>query len=396
MIEARKMADPQTYRVLLVEDSPADARLAREVLAEGQRYDFEVSEASTLAAALALLAQREFDVVLLDLSLPDSLGIDGVMRIRAQNDTIPIVVLTGLDDEDAAVKALQQGVQEYLVKGIESAPIMGRAIRYAIERKRIDLLLIQALQQAEVANRAKSEFLSTMSHELRTPLNAIIGFAELMKLEALGPLGGEAYREYARDICLSGNHLLTLINDILDLGRIEAGKVELNEEIIRPTELFEAAARILRERAVNASVALDVADVEGLPNFRADRRKLLQILVNLLSNAIKFTPDGGNVGLTALVAETGEFVITVTDTGIGIAEKDMDKAMMPFGQIDSSLSRRHAGTGLGLPLTKNLVELHGGKFVLTSVPGNGTTVTVRLPTWRIVVPEMRLAPAARA
>jgi signal transduction histidine kinase len=379
------MVEPQTYRVLLVEDSPADARLAREILAEGQRYDFEIAEAATLAAALALLAQREFDVVLLDLSLPDSLGMEGVKRLRAQNDTVPIVVLTGLDDEDAAVRALQQGVQEYLVKGIESAPVIGRAIRYAIERKRIDLLLIQALQQA-----------STMSHELRTPLNAIIGFAELMKLEALGPLGSESYREYARDICLSGNHLLTLINDILDLGRIEAGKVELNEEIISPVELFEAAARILRERAAIAGLALSMADATDLPNFRADRRKLLQILVNLLSNAIKFTPEGGKVTLDAAVAENGELAITVTDTGIGIAEQDMDKAMMPFGQIDSSLSRKHAGTGLGLPLTKNLVELHGGKFALASVLGRGTTVTLRLPPWRIVSPEKELASIARA
>jgi len=148
-------------------------------------------------------------------------------------------------------------VQEYLVKGIESAPIMGRAIRYAIERKRIDLLLVQALQQAEVANRAKSEFLSTMSHELRTPLNAIIGFAELMKIEAMGPLGHNSYREYARDICLSGSHLLTLINDILDLGRIEAGKVELNEEVVRLSDLFEASARI-DELLASPKVARDL------------------------------------------------------------------------------------------------------------------------------------------
>jgi signal transduction histidine kinase len=231
-----------------------------------------------------------------------------------------------------------------------------------------------------------------MSHELRTPLNAIIGFAELMKLEALGPLGSDAYREYARDICLSGNHLLTLINDILDLGRIEAGKVELNEEIVRPAELFEAAARILRERAAIAGLTLGVSDVSDLPNFRADRRKLLQILVNLLSNAIKFTPEGGKVALDAAVMESGELIITVGDTGIGIAEQDMDKALMPFGQIDSSLSRKHAGTGLGLPLTKNLVELHGGKFALASAVGKGTTVTVRLPAWRIVAPEKELAP----
>ena len=390
------MSEIHTYKILLVEDNPADARLAREILAEAHRYSFDVADASTLALALTLLSQREFDVVLLDLSLPDLLGIDSVKRIRAQNDAIPIVVLTGLDDEEAAVKALQQGVQEYLVKGIESAPIMGRAIRYAIERKRNDLLLVQALQQAEVANRAKSEFLSTMSHELRTPLNAIIGFAELMKLEAMGPLGGDSYREYARDICLSGNHLLTLINDILDLGRIEAGKVELNEEVIRPADLFEAAARIMRERASMAGVGLTVADVDSLPLLRVDRRKLLQILVNLLSNAIKFTPEGGKVDLTGSLGDAGDLVIAVTDTGIGIAEKDFEKAMTPFGQINSSLSRKHAGTGLGLPLTKNLTELHGGKFMIASVLGEGTTVTVCLPAWRLVEAENECTSAARA
>jgi signal transduction histidine kinase len=384
------MEAPLTYKILLVEDNPADARLAREILSEGQSYDFEITDATTLAQALLLLGQRSFDVVLLDLSLPDSLGIDGVKRIRAQNDGVPIVVLTGLDDEEAAVRALQQGVQEYLVKGIESAPIMGRAIRYAIERKRIDLLLVQALQQAEVANRAKSEFLSTMSHELRTPLNAIIGFAELMKLEAMGPLGNESYREYARDICLSGNHLLTLINDILDLGRIEAGKVELMEEAVRLADLFEAAARILRERAHAAGLALVVEAAPGLPPLRADRRKLLQILVNLMSNAIKFTPEGGKVELRSRQDGDGVVVITVCDTGIGIAPQDLEKAMTPFGQIDSSLSRKHAGTGLGLPLTKNLVELHEGKFEIASEPHKGTMVTVRFPAWRAMRDEPRL------
>ena len=378
------MDEPLTYKILLVEDNPADARLAREILSEGQSYDFEITDATTLALALTLLGQRSFDVVLLDLSLPDSLGIDGVKRIRAQNDAIPIVVLTGLDDEEAAVSALKQGVQEYLVKGIESAPIMGRAIRYAIERKRIDLLLVQALQQAEVANRAKSEFLSTMSHELRTPLNAIIGFAELMKLEAMGPLGNDSYREYARDICLSGNHLLTLINDILDLGRIEAGKVELMEEAVKLSDIFEAAARILRERAHSSGLALVVEAMPGLPPLRADRRKLLQILVNLMSNAIKFTPEGGKVELRSKRDGAGDVVITVSDTGIGIAPQDLEKAMTPFGQIDSSLSRKHAGTGLGLPLTKNLVELHGGKLEVASEPNNGTVVIVRLPAWRVL------------
>jgi signal transduction histidine kinase len=385
------MDAPLTYKILLVEDNPADARLAREILSEGQSYDFDITDATTLAQALTLLGQRGFDVVLLDLSLPDSLGIDGVKRIRAQNDAVPIVVLTGLDDEEAAVSALQQGVQEYLVKGIESAPIMGRAIRYAMERKRIDLLLVQALQQAEIANRAKSEFLSTMSHELRTPLNAIIGFAELMKLEAMGPLGNDSYREYARDICLSGNHLLTLINDILDLGRIEAGKVELMEEAVRLSDIFEASARILRERAHSSGLDLVVESMPGLPLLRADRRKLLQILVNLLSNAIKFTPEGGKVELRSKRDGAGDIVITVSDTGIGIAATDLEKAMTPFGQIDSSLSRKHAGTGLGLPLTKNLVELHDGRFEIASEPNKGTIVTVRFPAWRGIAEGQKLA-----
>ncbi len=377
------MVDQQAYRVLLIEDNPADARLTREILAEAGRYAFDVAEAASLEDALALAAAQRFDVALMDLSLPDSQGLDGVARLRTASDALPIVVLTGLDDEEAAIEALQRGVQDYMVKGIEAATYMVRAIRYAIERKRIEVLLVQAMQQAEIANRAKSEFLSTMSHELRTPLNAIIGFAELMKLEAMGPIGHDSYREYASDICLSGSHLLTLINDILDLGRIEAGKAEVHDEALHLAELFEATARIVRERAMTAGLNLVIANAARLPALRADRRKMLQILVNLLSNAIKFTPEGGRIEVAAALDPSGDLLIRVADTGIGIAAKDIEKALTPFGQIDSSLSRKHAGTGLGLPLTKNLVELHGGRLDLESTPGEGTAVTVRLPAERV-------------
>jgi signal transduction histidine kinase len=385
--------EQHTYRVLLIEDNPADARLAREILAEAARYTFDIAEAASLEAAITLVAEREFDVVLMDLSLPDSQGLDGVAQLRAKNVSLPIVVLTGLNDEETAIEALQRGVQDYMVKGIEAASYMVRAIRYAIERKRIEFLLVQATQQAELANRAKSEFLSTMSHELRTPLNAIIGFAELMKLEAMGPIGHDSYREYASDICLSGNHLLTLINDILDLGRIEAGKADVHDETLRLSDVFEAAARIVRERAATAGLQLDVIDPVALPPLRADRRKMLQILVNLLSNAIKFTPERGRVQMDAEVESSGELLIRIADTGIGIAPNDLEKAMMPFGQIDSSLSRKHAGTGLGLPLTKNLIELHGGDLELASALGVGTTAIVRLPAARVVHAKPPARPA---
>ncbi len=378
------MAEQQTYRVLLVEDNPADARLTRETLAEPGRHRFEIAEATSLRDALVLVDEGAFDVALMDLSLPDSQGLDGVAQLRAKNNSLPIVVLTGLDDEEAAIEALQRGVQDYLVKGGEATNYMVRAIRYAIERKRIELLLVQAMQQAEIANRAKSEFLSTMSHELRTPLNAIIGFAELMKLEAMGPIGHDSYREYASDICLSGSHLLTLINDILDLGRIEAGKAEVNDETLRLDEVFEATARIVRERAASAGLNLRISSAAKLPPLRADRRKMLQILVNLLSNAIKFTPEGGQVSMDAELDPSDNIVIRIVDTGIGIAPEDIEKAMMPFGQIDSSLSRKHAGTGLGLPLTKNLVELHGGSIALKTALGAGTTVSLRLPAERVI------------
>jgi signal transduction histidine kinase len=251
------------------------------------------------------------------------------------------------------------------------------------ERKRFEAALIAEKDRAEVANRAKSEFLATMSHELRTPLNAIIGFAELMKMEAMGPIGNDVYRQYSRDIALSGNHLLSLINDILDLAKVEAGKIELHEEEVPIAELFEATGRIVRERATVAKLEIEIDDGRALPPIQGDRRKLMQILVNLLSNAIKFTPEGGRVALSGRRDESGDVLLAITDTGIGMAPEELTKAMTPFGQIDSSLSRKYAGTGLGLPLASKLAELHGGAIAIDSTPGRGTTVTVRLPARRV-------------
>ncbi len=258
---------------------------------------------------------------------------------------------------------------------------------------------LQALKDtAEQASRAKSEFLATMSHELRTPLNAIIGFSEIIKDEAFGPVGSGKYRDYANDINESGQHLLGLINDILDLAKIESGTDELHEDDIEIGEFIRSVLTLVGRRAEDGNIKLTCELPPHLPMLRADSRKLKQILVNLLSNAIKFTHSGGNVTLRVDVGLDGEYAFTVTDTGIGIAPDDIPKALSKFGQVDGDLNRKYEGTGLGLPLTKALVEIHGGELVLQSEVGVGTIATARFPVERVVMPtdqtQMSGQPAA--
>ncbi len=243
-----------------------------------------------------------------------------------------------------------------------------------------------ARDQAEAANRAKTEFLATMSHELRTPLNAIIGFSEIIQTETLGPVGSVKYRDYASDIHESGHHLLDLINDILDLSKVESGLDELHEQDIEVPELALSVWRLIQQRAEKQGVRLILELPEEPPALYADLRKLKQILVNLMSNAIKFTEAGGTVKMKVWFRGDSGYVFQVVDTGIGIALEDIPKALSQFGQVDSTLGRRHEGTGLGLPLTKALVELHGGSLDLQSEPGVGTTVTARFPAERICDP----------
>ncbi len=247
-----------------------------------------------------------------------------------------------------------------------------------------DMLI--ARDQAQSADRAKSEFLAAVSHELRTPLNAIIGFSEVIKNETFGPVGSSRYREYSCDIHESGQHLLGLINDILDLSKIESGKDELHEDKIEIPEIIETALKLVRHRAEQGGIKIELDYPDLLPALRADKRKLKQILVNLLSNAVKFTETGGAVTLTAWCRSDSGFVFQIVDTGIGIAPEDISKALSRFGQVDGALGRQYEGTGLGLPLARALIELHGGVLDLQSEVGVGTTVTVRFPAERIVAP----------
>ena len=244
--------------------------------------------------------------------------------------------------------------------------------------------LERAKADAEYSNHSKSEFLANMSHELRTPLNAILGFAEIIKDELFGAIGNPQYSEYATDIFHSGQHLLSLINDILDMSKIEAGKRDLAEEIVSLSDICKSAVRLVAHRATEGRVKLILQVPNDLPRLRGEDKALKQVLVNLLSNAVKFTPEAGSVTLEAGLDKHGALKVTVTDTGIGIAAADIPKALAPFGQIESALARKYQGTGLGLPITKQLVELHGGSFAISSELGQGTAVSFTLPPSRVI------------
>jgi signal transduction histidine kinase len=239
-----------------------------------------------------------------------------------------------------------------------------------------------AMLGAEAANRAKTEFLANMSHELRTPLNAIIGFSHLM-MERAHKLPQAQISAYAQDIHNAGQHLLTEVNRILDLAKIEAGRAELQEEWFDIPEATATSATLVRTQAENAGLTLMLDIAPALPMLYGDRQYFKQILINLLSNAVKFTPRGGSVAMSARIAADGWLDITVSDTGIGIAEDELWKALMPFAQVSSELSRRYEGTGLGLPLSKGFVELHGGTLSIGSEKNRGTRVTVRFPPDRL-------------
>jgi len=238
-----------------------------------------------------------------------------------------------------------------------------------------------AMTRAEAANQAKSEFLANMSHELRTPLNAINGFSEIMAGEMFGPLGDQRYKGYAADILKSGQHLLSLINDILDMAKIEAGKMSLHYDRVSVKEVCEDAIRLMRGKVAEAGLTLTL-DAPELPEIDADQRGLKQVMLNLISNAVKFTPEGGSIVVALSRPEDDLLRVAVTDDGIGISPEDLERLAKPFEQVEGQHSKTTQGTGLGLALTKSLIELHGGEWRMESEPGRGTTVSFTLPLKR--------------
>lgn len=259
--------------------------------------------------------------------------------------------------------------------------IIGRDIA---ERKAYEAELKASKEAADLANKSKSDFLANMSHELRTPLNAILGFSEIIKNQILGPIGEVKYTEYARDIYESGTHLLDIINDILDLSKIEAGRLEVHEGRVDIAELFGICQRLIEPKVTENNLHLAIEKPESLPCLMADHRLMKQILLNLLSNAVKFTPEGGQIRVGAALDENGALVLSVEDSGIGMDEEGVERALALFGQVDTSFSRKHQGSGLGLPLVIAFTERQGGTFDLDTALGEGTRITITFPNEKLI------------
>jgi signal transduction histidine kinase len=319
-----------------------------------------------------------------------SLGRGDLDQAHAQVDFSPVTVNSRDEIGQMAenFNLLQRAIVESVI-GLDAA-------REGLARSRRDLVdtnasleasnhdLRVAKDAAEAANAAKSAFLAAMSHELRTPLNAILGFSEIIQKEILGPVGTPIYRQYADDISRSGKHLLSIINDVLDMAKMGSGKFTLHEALVDINVTIEDCRPMVRQWAEAGGVVMNVGPIPGLPLLWADRTRVNQILINLLSNAVKFTPKGGTVSVDARLRDDGALALIVADTGIGMTEEQVALAMQPFRQIDSSLARQYEGTGLGLPLTEGLMQLHGGHLTLTPAPsGPGTVATAIFPAERV-------------
>jgi signal transduction histidine kinase len=418
------MIDHPPIRLLLVEDNPGDARLVREHLADAAgSHCFVLADAPTLADAAGIAASAPFDIVLLDLSLPDSSGLETLARWRSTAPELPVIVLTGSDDEELAIAAVREGAQDYLVKGRIDGGLLAQAIRYAIERKHVqedlerakaglerrveertaELREINARLQSEIAertlaqqqaaellqreqaqrvlvesaNRSKDEFLAVLSHELRTPLNAILGWAEILH-------GGDSspaeVREGVEIIERNARAQARLVEDVLEVSRIVCGKVRLKLTELDLATVIDAAVTSARPAAAARDVALlRTGDDDAPTSICGDADRLQQIVSNLLSNAIKFTLPGGTVRVASRRLDH-HAQICVSDTGIGIKADFLPFVFDRFRQADASSTRNHGGLGLGLSITRHLVEMHGGSIRAASEgEGLGSAFTVSLP-----------------
>ena len=374
--KAHAVADAAEERARLVLDSALDAFVS--ITPDGRVVDWNAAAETTLGYTRQQAQGRR----LIDLIVPDSLcdlHLDMLERLRTGRP--------GFLDRRVRTTALRRDGQEFPCEltvtqtQTPSGLIFNAFMRDITEQERYQNEMERARMDAEVASRAKSEFLAAMSHELRTPLNAVIGFADL--LVSNPDVDPDRRAEYLDDIRSSGAHLLDLINDVLDLSKVEAGRLVLHDELLDVGETCESCLRLMSERAKNAGVDLRMEVPDSLPPVAADVRRIKQILINLLTNAVKFSYPGGAVTLAARLDAGDDLCLSVADGGVGMEQADVAKALEPFSQLDSGYNRQSEGTGLGLALVKRLAEAHDGRIEIDTAPGAGTTVTVRLPGDRV-------------
>ncbi len=388
----------QPIKVLLVDDDEDDFVVTRELLEEISGQRFVLDWANSYAAGVEQVQRMAHDVYLLDYRLGAHSGLEILSKAQEVGCRAPIIMLTGQGDLKVDAAAQAAGAADYLVKQGLDAKQLDRSIRYSLQQaKMLDALDTERRSLAErvkertaelsIANAelgraavAKDEFLASMSHELRTPLTGILAMSEILVEQFYGPLNPKQL-EFSASINESGNHLLELINDILDVAKVQAGKMELMVGPVDVPRLRDASLRLIKESADSRRLSVHIEMTEGLA-LEGDEKRLKQILVNLLSNAVKFTPEGGDIGLKISGdMEKSEITFEVWDTGIGLAPDHIKQLFQPFVQIDSSLSKQHYGTGLGLVLVDRMAKLHGGRVAVISEPGKGSRFLVILP-WK--------------
>ena len=373
------MDRPETH-VLLIEDNPGDADLVRLRLVEGEPQ-VRVDCVSRLSDALESLSRETPSLVLLDLNLPDSKGAETFRKVMEMAPNVPVVVLSGQDDEALAVKAVHQGVQDYLVKGDVSSKQLERAMRYAVERQALlRSLEIARKQQIEF----KNQFLSHVSHELRTPLTCIHQYVTLLLDGLAGPVVPEQ-ADHLKTVLKSVNQLRTMIRDLLEATRAESGKMRVEPRCVSIAELMQQAVAMMTPTAQGRQVGLEMGLDSRIPLVHADPDRILEVLINLTDNALKFTDPDGFVTLRASTTETDpeSVYVSVTDTGRGISREAQALIFERLYQDPDSIDNNRSGLGLGLYISKEVVRLHGGRIWVTSEPGQGSIFTFTLPLYSL-------------